>query len=112
MRLINRPCTILRRSDTTDDEYGDPTTANTSESTVCELQLYSKLRATGGETGLDQAGEDEGRVFFLGSVTPPSNLDAVIVDGATYEFTGPLAAVRNPRNGQISHLQGNVKRVR
>lgn len=112
-QLINRPCVIRRRSDTTADAYGDPAVTETTEDTVCELQLYAKLRSTGAETGQDQVGIETGHVFLLGTTTPPANLDAVTITdlGVTYEFNGPAEAVRNPRTGLVSHVQGAVRRV-
>lgn len=112
--LLNRPCVITRRVDSGTDDYGDPSTASTTEDTVCELQLYAKLRSTGGETELDQAAIETGHIFLPGTLAPPGALDAVTITdlAATYEFDGPAEPVRNPRTGLVSHLQASVRRVR
>ncbi len=104
--LINRPCTIIRRSTSTTDEYGDPILDDTSEDTVCEFQ-----QALSGEEDLEQAETREYRVWFHDSVTPPTGGDALLVDGDLYEFTGPANLLRNPRTGANSHIQARVRRV-
>ena len=105
---------IVRRADSTADEYGDLTTEGTSEASYCEFQPYTKLRSDTSETELDQVQVETGRVFLPGSLAPPAGFDAITITdlGQTYEFEGDAEAVRNPRTGSVSHLQAEVRRVR
>lgn len=107
-RIINRPCTIVRRVASEEkDELGNETTEPVKVETVCELQQQPGFRR-----------EDEGEVsdtrwtLFLLPGEEIGVGDAVQVSGAgEYEVFGEPWSARNPRTGQESHIEVAVRRT-
>lgn len=109
-RLINRPCTIVRRLPSADEDgYGNEIPAEQSIETVCELQR--RMQRTGDERG-DQGelSDTVWSVFFLPGETVHTG-DVVIVDGAEYELVGRPWRVRNPRTQVVSHVEATLRQT-
>lgn len=105
--LINTPCIIVRASTGDVDNYGDPEAQyGAGEETVCEFQ-----QALSREDDLEQAERVEHKVWFLGSIVPPSGADKVLVGGVEYQFKGDTNPWRNPRLGVVDHIEAVVERV-
>lgn len=104
--LINRPCKILTRVITGEDDYGNDTHEDTVVDTVCELQQR-------------QRSEDDGHnelsktswLLVLDTGETITARDAVVVDGDRYELDGEPADVWNPRTQLISHIEATVVRT-
>jgi hypothetical protein len=107
-KLVNRPCTITRRSPSTDtDDYGNAIPDTTTISTVCEIQ--QQPRRADAETT-----DDLSDTLWLGIFLPGTDLDAsdaVTVDSENYEVSGAPWPARNPRTQTVSHLEANLRRV-
>lgn len=106
-QLINRPCTILRRTTNAEKTpYGRQRKTDTLTETVCELQqTQSTELADGGEVA------DTTFLLVLPAATDIRTGDALVVDGHTYELTGEPWVARNPRTQIDSHIQATVRRV-
>lgn len=105
--LINRPCQLVLVSDgEAEDDYGNKIPEETTVDAVCELQ--QRRREEAGEQG--ETSTTEWTAFFLPGVELDS-ASKLIVDGATYEFTGDPWEARNPNSQVCSHVEGTVKRV-
>lgn len=105
--LINRPCTIIRRSASqSTNPYGDKVKSEASSVAVWELQPRDS------QEGEDELAKDTERAFFLSSVALHSG-DAVIdgVTGETYEIEGEPMRRRNPRTQAFEHVEAVVKRT-
>lgn len=102
--LINRPCTILRRtaSAAVDDYFNEIPTV-TEVPAVVELQQIQR-------TEPDVEGEFSDTRWL--AIFPPDTAlttgDAIVVDGQTYELEGDPWDVRNPRLGAASHVEATV----
>lgn len=106
--LLNRPCTITRRSSTsTRDEYGKKLKATTTLATVCELQQRSRDEQDNqGETS------DTEWLLVLPAGTAIDTGDAVTVTGeGTFELVGAPWRARNPRTGAESHIEATLRRT-
>lgn len=104
--LINRECVLLLRSPSgSTDEYGNELVVETLVSTVCELQPRRVDEA--GDEG--EVSDDDYVAYFL--PRDLSTADAVVVDGATYEFTGKPPVRRNPRTGTDIYAKAFVRRI-
>jgi hypothetical protein len=106
-RLINRPCTIVRRSGSGDvDELGDEVEGETRVESVCEVQQRQREEpAALGEIS------DTRWVAFLPAGTEIDTGDAIDLDGDLYELVGDPWRARNPRTGAESHVEATVRRV-
>ncbi len=104
---LSRPCVVTARADSgTLDDYGNPTVAETTTETVCELQQQRRSEAG------DQ-GETSDTHWLL--VLPPETLiesaDTVTVDGDVYEVVGdPWHAVL-PSTGLETHVEASLRRT-
>lgn len=107
--LLNRPCTIRRRSASgTIDDYGDAIATETTVDTVCELQRRDRADA-------EPAGQGELSDTYWLLVLPAGTVidtgDRVIVDGETFEMFGAPWPVRNPWTQAASHVEATVRRT-
>jgi hypothetical protein len=107
--LINRPCTLLRRSASADDidEAGDAVRSETAVAAVWELQ--QRRRDEPSDQG--ELSVTTWDAFFL----PGTELDGTdqIVDGPTghlYELVGDPWEARNPRSG-FRQIEATVQRA-
>lgn len=108
--LLNRSCTIKRRSESgTIDVAGDPVITTTDVSTVCELQQLP--RRAEGEPGTQGEMSDSQWLLILPAATLIDTGDAVVVDGKTYEMFGEPWHARNPRTGVESHVECTLRRT-
>lgn len=106
--LINTPCTLVLSASSDDaDDYGDITGGEpTLRETVCELQ--QRRRDEPGGQG--EFSDTEWRVYFLPDEQGLDTADALIVEGARYEFVGDpwLAKVGTPA---MHHIEATVRRT-
>lgn len=106
-RLINRPCRIIRRTESGEtDAFGNPVMTVTEIETVCELQQRRREEH-------DEHGELSDTLWnlFLPAGTAFRTGDAVEVDGDEYEAVGDPWHARNPRTRQESHVEATVRRT-
>jgi hypothetical protein len=108
--LINRTCTITRRSSSTSkDDYGNVIPATSTVTTVCELQQQPRRSDSESEAHADLS--DTQWVAFL---LPGEQIDAsdkITVDGQAFEVAGQPWPARNPRTQAVSHIEVNLRRV-
>lgn len=107
-QLINRTCTIIRRSESgATDDFGNDLPTETEEDTVCEVQ---QQRRTEGEADEEIAEGDWLGIFPAG--TDLRTGDAVRVDGiGTFELVGDPWPARNPRSQTESHVEASLRRT-
>lgn len=104
--LINRPCTIRRRSASGVDAYGGEIFTTTNVETCCELQQARRDEpADGGEVSYDTW-----TIFLLPDESIDTG-DAIIVDGHAYELIGEPWTARNPRTQTDSHIEITARRT-
>ncbi len=112
-QLLNRPMTLVRRSDSGDvDEFGNDIPDETLVAIVGELQQ-------GGPTGGGARSEpaDHGELsdtrwtLYLPAGTVINTGDAVICDGQMYELVGDPWDARNPRTQVVSHIEATLRRT-
>ena len=108
-RMITRPCTLVVRSGGTADQYGDYAPTETSIATVCELQAIPRFTSVR-ETEDGNVGTDLYKIYLPGDIVP-DHADAVLIDGDTYELTGPSNTRRNPRTGESVFTEAYVRRM-
>lgn len=107
--LIDRPCTIVRRSETgTLDELGNE--IPTEALVVSEWELQQRRRDE--PEGEGELSATEWIAFFQSSAELSTG-DAVIDHdtGRQFELVGEPWPVRNPRTGEASHVEVSVRRV-
>lgn len=105
--LLNRPLTIIQRSDAgAEDEYGNPVPTEAAVEVVGELQQIRR----------DEPG-DQGEMsrtdwlLILPAGTSIDTGDAVICDGFIYEVVGDAERLRNPRTQEFSHVECTLRRT-
>lgn len=106
--LLNRPCTITRRTQSGDvDAYGDAVDGTATASTVCELQQRQRSELPGVEVS------DTTWLLILPAGTDIDTGDKVTVTdtGEAFEMVGDPWPARNPRTGVESHVEATVRRV-
>lgn len=105
--LITRPCTITHRSSGQQtDSYGNEIPTETTTTTVCELQQ----RRRDEPTGEGEVSSTDWVAFFLPGEAL-TTADRLTVDGETYELVGDPWTARNPRTGDVSHIEASVRKV-
>ena len=107
--LINRPCKILTRVITGEDDYGNDTHEDTVVDTVCELQSLAQRKSNEDEDH-NQLSSTTWKLFLNTGETITAR-DAVVVDGERYELAGEVSDVWNPRTQLISHIEATVIRT-
>lgn len=107
-RLMTRAATLVTVVDSgTEDVYGNPTDEiETSTSVLCELQQIRRTEEDG--TTSWQTGTYN---LFLPAGTSVTGFDRIEIDGDSYELEGTPERVRNPRTGQVSHIEATVRRA-
>ena len=106
-QLLNRPCTITRRSQSAEtDEYGNAVPTEDVAATVCELQQRQR------DESADQ-GEvsDTEWLLVLPAGTAIRTGDSVSIDGEDFELVGDPWSARNPRTGLESHIEATLRRT-
>ncbi|MDP2710791.1 MAG: hypothetical protein Q8O56_06195 [Solirubrobacteraceae bacterium] len=105
--ILTRPCAITRRSSTVDvDEYGDEIATTTTAVTVCELQQRERTEVEDrGEIGRSEW------LLVLPAGTPIDLGSTVTIDDRAFEVSGEPWHVRNPRTGQLSHVEVTLVRT-
>jgi hypothetical protein len=106
--LINRPCTIISRSESGDtDELGNDIADVNEVVTVCEVQQRRRDEP-------DAHGEVSDTLwdgFFLAG-TELTTADAVRPEGlGEFELVGDPWPVRDPLTQQESHVEATLRRV-
>lgn len=106
-KLINLPCTIIRRSDSAEeDDYGNALAGAEEVDTVCEIQ--QKMRDENAEG--EPASADWLGIFPAGTTIDSD--DAVEVDGiGRFEVIGAPWSARNPRKQTVSHIEATLRRT-
>ena len=98
---------LLRAPSPSPDADGVQTWTETPLPVLCELQQEIASEANGAmlETTLWR--------LFLPATVAPRGWDALRLpgDGVMFELEGDAWAVRNPRSGQVSHVEARVRRV-
>jgi len=107
LSMLDRPCTIIHRSQTGAwDRYHNPTWEDTATTeTVWYVEQTEAREVTEGRT--------TGIATHLGvwpSATEVDDSDKVSSDGITYEVLGPPWQVWEPGSGE-SHVEANVRVV-
>jgi hypothetical protein len=106
-QLINRPCTITRRSESgVEDAYGNDVPEETVVETVCELQQQRRDEP-------DQQGEVSDALwiaFFLPGTAVHTG-DVLTVDGEQYEVVGDPWHPRNPRTQAEGQVEATLRRT-
>jgi hypothetical protein len=107
--LMNRPCTLLLRTSTGEDAYGNATVTEMSVATVCAFQKQSSSvdAEDRSQNNLAESGWD----LFLPFGPDINSGDAVIVDDLEYEVDGDPWPVRNELTGEFSHVEAVCRRV-
>ncbi len=107
--LLSLPCTIIYRTENgTTDELGNEIPGETEVETSCEVQ--QRRRGENPDQGELSITEWDG-FFPVGSDLRTA--DAVRVPGlGVFELVGDPWPVRNPRNGQQSHVEATLRWVR
>lgn len=106
--LINRPCTIVRRSGGAEDAYGNIIPVETTEETVFELQERQRTEL--------QAQGEVAKSDWLGVFLAETDLDSSdsVVDNETgqeFELVGQPWPVRDPLTQEESHVEASLQRV-
>lgn len=105
---LTRSCTILRRTDSGDEnDYGDPIAGDPDQiTTVCELQ--QRQRDEG-----DQQGElsDTHWNLYLPAGTELGSADTVIVDGQAFELVGDPWPAWDRTVQRVDHIEATVRRT-
>lgn len=105
--LINRPATLIRRSDSgKTDAFGNPVPTVTETEVLCELQ---QRRRDEPENQAELS--DTLWSLFLPAGTELDTGDAIVVDGDEYALVGAPWDARNPRTQQVSHIEATVRRT-
>jgi nucleoid DNA-binding protein len=107
-KLLNTPCTILRRSASgAEDSYGNPIETEEEIETVAEIQQQQRSEA--GDAG------ELSDTAWLGVFPAGTDLrtgDAVRIDGiGGFELVGDPWPARNPRTQQASHVEASLRRT-
>lgn len=104
--LISTPCTITRRSASTDiDPYGDEIPAEATATTVCALQQTMRMEPDA-ETDLSSTTW----MLFLPTGTVFGSGDVATIDGEDFEAIGePWDATDG--TPAVWHVEATVKRV-
>lgn len=118
-RLLTLTATITHLSmppDPETDEYGNPQPAETTITADCELQQTRRAEDT-----VDADRQVDERTLFLSPMgldeddepveVPTSGYDSVDVAGDTFQLIGPPWRARNPRTGEVSHIEALVRQV-
>lgn len=105
--LLNRPLTIINRTDDGDeDEYGNAVPAEAFVDVVGELQQQRRDEPDAeGETS------DTRWLLVLPAGTVIGTGDGVICDGEAFEVVGAPWMARNPRTGAVSHIEASIRRT-
>jgi hypothetical protein len=104
-RLINQPCTIIRRSASeVEDELGDEVAGTQEVAAVCALQQRSRAEDS------DQLSTSSYLAAFRADEDIDTD-DALVVEGVHYEFAGEPHVVFNPRRQQVSHIEATMERI-
>lgn len=104
--LITRPCSIITRTDTARDVYGDETKIETIVTSLCELQPLNQDELDDQSLAVSRY-----KLFLAGSADLHSD-DAVMVGADRYELIGDSAPRRNPVTGVVVYTEALVRRVR
>lgn len=104
--LLNKPCLILRRSETGQlDAHGGEIETETTESVMCDLQ--QRVRSEEGDAG---ELSDTLWTLFLPTGTDIRTDDAVVVGGRVYELVGdPWDAIQG--SPDMYHVEATVRRT-
>lgn len=103
--LMNRPCGLLRQTPSGEkDRFGNPKHTELLIGTVCELQQRQRT-----EPGDASELSVTTWALFLPAGTDVNTGDAIIIDGAEYEFIGDPWEARNPRTQEVSHIEATIR---
>lgn len=96
--LMTQPATLRYRTideSASTDDYGNPQAVETTADALVHLQPTTRISEAGETTGLATV-EEETFSAFMPPDTGLDGLDAITVDGLTYELTGPAARWFHP----------------
>jgi hypothetical protein len=104
--LLTLDAQLLRRDQSgPPDEYGNPGWVVVGEPVACELQMQTSFEDHGA------ALQSSTYRLILAPLAGVRGWDALELDGVTYELDGDAWLARNPRTGQLSHVEAIVRRV-
>jgi hypothetical protein len=106
-RAINRPATLLRRTEEGEDAHGNPKYEVEEVDVVCELQQFRRQEARANVDDLSDSLWD----LYLPAGTEVDSGDAIVVDGRTYEILGEPWEARDPFTERFSHIEATVRRT-
>ncbi len=103
--LLHRACTVTTRTDSgSTDDYGNPTDAETSLTTVCDLQQQQRT-----EPGAQGELSDTRWLLILPPGTEITTRSTVTVDDIVYEVIGdPWTA---HLHGRPTHVEATLRRT-
>lgn len=106
-KLVNTPCTIIRRSDSSEtDDYGNAIAGTAEVNTVCEVQQKAR-----GENAEGEPASADWLGIFPAGTTLDSDDVVEVDDLGRFEVIGAPWSARNPRTQQMSHLEATLRRT-
>jgi len=109
-RLLNIPCTIHAVSESTVDEYGDPTLSTSDTDAVCWVDRRGNLGDGGEESGPTNWQTDT-LDLYLDAGTTITGDDRVTVGDLLYEVVGPPHEHLHPRTADGVYVSAVIRRV-
>ena len=88
------------------DAYGNPTETTTTSTAAAEIQQTQRDEHT-----RDANVAEETWLLVLAPTATIDNTDRVSVGGVSYEVIGPPWRARNPRTGDVTHIEATVKKA-
>lgn len=105
--LMTQTGTLRRRAQTgPDDVFGDPTIVETTDAVRCAI-----FGGSAGEITDGRQIESQDLTLFLPPDADVEAVDAITVDGRTYELDGTPWRAWNPRLRRYTHYQARLRRT-
>lgn len=109
-RLLNMPATIIRRRPgEEEDERGNQVSVPKEVETRCWIEKRKRAEEEPGQEG--ELSDTLWAGYFEAGVDLRTG-DAIVIDGqGKYELVGDPWEAINPRTGQASHVEANLRRT-
>lgn len=103
--LFKRSVTIQHHTESGNlDAYGSDISSVEEITVMGELQQHSRDEAEGTISQTNW-------MLFLPAKTPIDTNDVVFIEGQTYEVIGDPWQAKNPRTGEIAHVEVSLRRT-
>lgn len=109
-RLLNLPCTIHTVSESTVDEYGDPTLSTSDSDAVCWIDRRGNI-GDGAEKVGSENWQTDTLDLYLPAGTVITGNDSITVNSSRYEVVGPPHEHLHPRTGAGVYVSAVIRRV-